>query len=129
MYKLKTMRSESGSYLGELSLNFWLGGELRFPAMSPSAESISSPPPSLSAFFLGLRLRTTLSARRVWEGESVCSAFLAYLSRNSRVERGVGGIGDCDDCDMALQLLTNYNPRNEQIRKTLMLNDGEKTKD
>ena len=102
MYKL---RGESRSYLGELSLNFWLGGELRFPAMSPSAESIPSPPPSLYAFFLGLRLRTTLfSARRVWEeeGESVCSAFLAYLSRNSRVERGVGGIGDCDDCDMAL---------------------------
>ena len=92
-------------YLGELSLNLWLGGELRFPATSPSAESIPCPPPpSLLDFFLGLRLRTTLfSARRVvWEeGESVCNAFLAYLSLNSRVERGVGGIGDCD---MALQL-------------------------
>ena len=99
-------------YLGELSLNFWLGGELRLPAISPSAESVPVPPPppaSLSGFFLGLRLRTTPpSGRSVfvvdWEGESACNAFLAYLSLSSRVERGVGGIGEGDD-DIAFQIL------------------------
>ena len=92
-------------------MNFWLGGELKLPVLSPSAESVPLPP-SLSGFFLGLRLRKTpalpppsgRSEFVVWPGESACNAFLAYLSLSSRVERGVGGIGEGDD-DIAFQIL------------------------
>ena len=105
-------------YLGELSLNFWLGGELKLPVLSPSAESVPLPP-SLSGFFLGLRLRKTpalpppsgRSEFVVWPGESACNAFLAYLSLSSRVERGVGG-GGGDDDDMTFCLLKMVNYKN-----------------
>merc|ERR1712066_212052 len=45
--------------LGELSLNLWLGGELPVVASSSVSTDSVPAPPSLSGFFLGLRLRAT----------------------------------------------------------------------